>query len=194
MAMVGLGKWASWFQRHSWLARIARRFSTGLSSRSRKKRSMSCPALQLSPAPVRTSTFASGATARSPSADIISSCICGVMALRFSGRFIVTQAMPSAISTFTVWNFGKAIALSLVLFPRDQRAVAFAHRAERLLRRDGRDHLVVVPVALRFLGRFHLQQIHRVELASVLADATLAEERVVGRHGLHRRDHRLAVA
>src|SRR5580765_2342438 len=193
MAMVGLGKCASWFQRHSWLARIARRFFAGLSSRSRKKRSMSCPALQDSPAPVRTNTFASAATASSASATIISSCICGVMALRFSGRFIVTQAMPSAMSTFTVSNFGNAMAISFTLFSRDQRAVALAHRAERLLGGDRRDHLVEIPVALRLLGRLHLREIHGMELAPVLADAALAEERIVGRHGLHRRDHRLAV-
>src|SRR5436190_16636951 len=107
--MVGLGKCASWFQRHSWLARIARRFSSGLSSRLRKKSSISWPALQLSPAPVRTSAFASGATASCESAAIISSCICGLIALRLSGRFIVTQARSSATSTFTVWNFGKSI-------------------------------------------------------------------------------------
>ena len=58
-----------------------------------------------------------GATASSPSAAIISSCICGVMALRFSGRCIVTQAMSSAISTFTVCNFGKAIAPPARYFP-----------------------------------------------------------------------------
>src|SRR5882672_4475727 len=112
--MVGLGKCASWFQRHSWLARIARRLSAGLSSRSRKKSWMSWPALQLSPAPVSTSTFASGATASCESAAIISSCICGLIALRFSGRFIVTQAMSCATSTFTVWSFEKSILLSFI--------------------------------------------------------------------------------
>src|SRR6266853_2449400 len=111
--MVGLGKCASWFQRHSWLARIARRLSAGLSSRSRKKSWMSWPALQLSPAPASTSTFASGAAASSRSAAIISSCICGLIALRLSGRFIVTQAISSATSTFTVWNFEKSIVFLL---------------------------------------------------------------------------------
>lgn len=39
---------------------------------------------------------------------ILSSCICGVMQSCFAARLIVTQAMSSAISTFTVCSSAKS--------------------------------------------------------------------------------------
>src|SRR5207248_10582972 len=67
-------------------------------------------------------------------------------------------------------------------FPRDQRAIALVQGAERLLRRNAGEDLEIVPVALRLLGRFHLQEIHRVDLAAVLADSSFAEQRIkIGR-------------
>src|SRR5260221_11310932 len=75
---------------------------------------MAWPGAHVSPDPVSTITFAPGAAAGFESAAIISSCICGLIALRFSGRFIVTRAMSCATSTFTVWNFEKSIVLSFI--------------------------------------------------------------------------------
>src|SRR5262245_30381807 len=75
----------------------------------------------------------------------------------------------------------------------DQRAAALVHRTERLVRRDGGTQLVEVPRALRLVRLLHLEEIHRMDLAAVGADFALAEQLVVGRHGLHLGDHCLAV-
>src|SRR5207344_3309868 len=73
-------------------------------------------------------------------------------------------------------------------FPGHQRAVALVQRPERLFRWNVRNDLEVVPVTLRLPGRFHLQEIHRVDLAAVLADPSFAEQRIVGSHRFHRSD------
>src|SRR5687767_10348707 len=56
----------------------------------------------------------------------------------------------------------------------DERAGRI-ERAEGLLRRQRRDELVIVPLALRLVRRLHLEQIHRVRDAAVDADLSLAE-------------------
>src|SRR5262245_13562030 len=67
----------------------------------------------------------------------------------------------------------------------DERALAFIERAERLIRGDRGAELVVVPRTLALLRFLHLEQIHVMDLAPVLADAALAEQLVVRRHRLH---------
>src|SRR5690606_35376026 len=104
MAMVGFGKLDSKFQRHSWLAKRARWRCFGLSSSSRKNSLMSWPAHQLSPSPVSTSTRTLGSSARSFSTSTISKCRSGLMAFLFSGRFRLTQAIPSSITTLTFFK------------------------------------------------------------------------------------------
>src|SRR5882672_5103923 len=79
-------------------------------------------------------------------------------------------------------------------FPRDQRTIALVQRTERLLRRNARHDLEIVPVPFRLLGRFHLQQVHRVDFAAVLPDSSFAEKRIVGSRRFHGRDYRFAVA
>src|SRR5579862_285101 len=67
---------------------------------------MSCPALNaLLPAPVRTSTSVAGSTASSSSASSISRWTCGLMALRLSGRLIISQVMPPSFSTWIASYF-----------------------------------------------------------------------------------------
>ena len=60
------------------------------------------PADHESPAPVSTSTPQSSSASSASSTSTISALSVGLIALRFSGRFSSTQAMPSSISTFTV--------------------------------------------------------------------------------------------
>src|SRR5262249_4926679 len=83
-------------------------------------------------------------------------------------------------------------APALDLFLR-QRTFALVERTPRLLRRNGRELLVVVPGRLALLGLFHLEQVHRMDLAPIDAHVALAHEPVLGRQLLHLRDHRLAV-
>src|SRR6266576_214958 len=79
-------------------------------------------------------------------------------------------------------------------FRRDQRTIALVQRTERLLGRNARHDLEIVPVALRLLGRFHLQEMHRVDFAAVLPDSSFAEKRIVGSHRFHGGNDRFAVA
>src|SRR5690606_7615066 len=58
-------------------------------------------------------------------------------------------------------------------------------RTEGLLRRDRPNELVVIPRSLGFRRLLDLEEVHVVHLATVDADATLADERIVGRHFLH---------
>src|SRR5262249_8663774 len=74
-----------------------------------------------------------------------------------------------------------------------QWTFALVERPPRLLRRNGRELLVVVPGCLALLRLLHLEQVHRVDLAPVDAHVALAHEPVLGRQLLHLRDHRLAV-
>ena len=60
------------------------------------------PAENAVPAPVSTSTLQRGSISSAFSTASISVASAGLMALRFSGRFIVTQAIPSSNSTSTV--------------------------------------------------------------------------------------------
>src|SRR5437660_6923081 len=66
-----------------------------------------------------------------------------------------------------------------------QRALAILQRAERLIGRDRRAHLVIVPGSLRLRRLFHLDQVRRMDLAAVGADAAFAEQRIIGGHLLH---------
>ena len=102
MAMVGLGKVKSLRQRHSWLHQLACRRSCGFLSPSRKYSLRSWPAHQLLPAPVMIMTWVSGSPSHSVTASYMSKWSCGLMAFRFSGRFRMTQVMPSSFSTRTV--------------------------------------------------------------------------------------------
>src|ERR1700751_992783 len=66
---------------------------------------MSCPALNALPAPVNTSTSVAGSTASSSSVSSISRWTCGLMALRLSGRLIISQVMPPSFSTWIASYF-----------------------------------------------------------------------------------------
>ena len=66
-----------------------------------------------------------------------------------------------------------------------KRAVALINWAEGLISRNGRAELVIVPLALALLRRLHLEEIHRMDLAAICANLTLAEEPVIGRRRLH---------
>src|SRR5689334_22389623 len=58
----------------------------------------------------------------------------------------------------------------------DQRAAALLLGSERLVGRDGRADLVVVPRVLRLARLFHFHEVSVVDLAPVLAHAPFAEE------------------
>src|SRR5215813_3270905 len=74
-----------------------------------------------------------------------------------------------------------------------ERALALVERAKRLRGGDDRALLVVVPRGLRLGRLLHLEQEHVVDLPAVGPDRALPEERVVGGHLLHLRDHLAAV-
>src|SRR6185437_10323524 len=78
----------------------------GLSSVSRKYSLRSMPAEKESPEPVSTSTPQRSSTSRASSTSFISRFMTGFMALRLSGRFMETQAMPSSSSTRTALPHG----------------------------------------------------------------------------------------
>src|SRR5687768_1678956 len=80
-----------------------------------------------------------------------------------------------------------------LLARRHQRAVPLVDRAERVFGVDLRPQLVEVPRTLRFGRPLHLEQIGVMDLAPVLADLALAEQRIVGGRLLHLGDYRLAV-
>src|SRR5580704_17861440 len=73
---------------------------------------MSCPALNALPAPVRTRTSVAGSTASSSRVSSISRWTCGLMALRLSGRSIISQVMPPSFST---WIASYFLAAGMVL-------------------------------------------------------------------------------
>src|SRR5882672_3353356 len=74
-----------------------------------------------------------------------------------------------------------------------QGAAALFLGTERLIRRNRGADLVVVPGVLRLRRLLHLEQIRRVDLAPVLADAALAEQRIAGGDLLNLLDHLRAI-
>src|SRR5262245_39654110 len=71
----------------------------------------------------------------------------------------------------------------------DERTATLVQGPKRLGRRDGRPQLVEVPRTTRLGGFLHLEEIHGMDLPAILTNAALPEERVVGGHRLHLRDH-----
>ena len=63
--------------------------------------------------------------------------------------------------------------------------LALVQRTKSVLRLDRRDELEIVPIVLRLGGSLRLVEVHRMELAPVDADHSLAEQRIVGRDRLH---------
>src|SRR6185295_919370 len=107
MAMVGLAKFMSFCPCQANASRRARTWTMrGLSSVSRKYSLRSMPAEKESPEPVSTSTPQRSSTSRASSTSFISRFMTGFMALRLSGRFMETQAMPSSSSTRTALPHG----------------------------------------------------------------------------------------
>src|SRR6516225_354742 len=90
--------------------------------------------------------------------------------------------------------FGRVLPRYLWLLSADKRAATFLERAEGFRGRDGGARLVEVAAVPRRGGLLHLEQIGVLNLTSVGAHHTLAEQAVVGRQLLHRGDNGLAVA
>src|SRR6185503_6042444 len=67
----------------------------------------------------------------------------------------------------------------------DEWAAIFGERTERFLGGRGREKLVHVPFAFAFGWFLHLEQIHRMDLAPIFADAAGSETIVIRRHLLH---------
>src|SRR3954469_22333147 len=106
---------------------------------------MSCPAQNASPAPVSTSTCVSGSPDSSSSASSISRWSCGLMALRLSGRFMISQVMPSLFSIRTVSYF-LDIPFSLLALLFDLVVSFLRHlprQSDRALRREQEIDLAV---------------------------------------------------
>lgn len=119
MAMVGLSQLDSRFHCHSALAlrTFACTAALPVASTSRKYSLRSMPAENASPAPVSTSTRQRSSPSRWSSTRTISSLSAGFIALRLSGRFNVTQAMPSSNSTSTVSPHGSRISTPYIRVP-----------------------------------------------------------------------------
>src|ERR1700744_833574 len=73
-----------------------------------------------------------------------------------------------------------------------ERPLPFRQRAEGFFGGNGRDQLVDVAARFALFRLFYLEEIGWMDLASVDADAALAESVVVGRRRLHGLDHRTA--
>src|SRR3989440_9171183 len=107
---------------------------------------------------------------------------------------------PSIIALISRWVPARAtpayrrgrLAGMTALAPR-QRALAVLQGTECFGRRDGGADMIEVARILRLFRLLHLEQIGIVDLAAIGADGALAEQRIVGRHGLHLGSHRLAV-
>src|SRR5215813_4012682 len=113
----------SWRHCHCALVRMICSRSGGDSgSVSRKNSLRSMPALNESPAPASTSTLQRGSISSAFITASISAASVGLMALRFSGRFIVTQAMPFSNSTSTVLLPGTGADASCVVTDRPPSA------------------------------------------------------------------------
>jgi hypothetical protein len=103
IAIVGLAKLRSRRNCQVPLSqRTLRCTCSGAPSTSRKYSFRSIPAENDSPAPVSTSTPTSSSASSASSTSNISRFRVGLIALRLSGRFSVTQASPSSTSTATV--------------------------------------------------------------------------------------------
>src|SRR5689334_21960158 len=70
-----------------------------------------------------------------------------------------------------------------------QRATALRDRTECLIGRNGRDQPVVIIRVFRLVRLLHLEQVHRVNDAAVLADGNVAEQLVLAFELLHLRHH-----
>src|SRR5258705_5564760 len=81
---------------------------------------------------------------------------------------------------------------SAALLP-DQWTAALAERAERLLAGDRAHDLGEVPLALRFIRRLHLHEVHVADHPAVLADAAVLRHEVVVRQLRHLRHDRLGL-
>src|SRR5690606_29606025 len=108
------------------------------------------------------------------------SCACSAGEVAASSAAAASAAMPTPIRS--------VLLIGLLLVSTDlrqaslagyQRALALAHRPEGLVGGHRRERLEVVPLLLRLRRRLHLEQVHRVQLSSVLANAALAEQRIV---------------
>ena len=102
MAMVGLGNIRSMRSHHSLAMRRLMWRSASVSSTSWKYSLRSMPEQKAGGAPVTTSTRASRSRSTSVRTSIISRCISGFMALRFSGRFSTTVVTAPSFSMATV--------------------------------------------------------------------------------------------
>src|SRR5258705_9423138 len=123
---------------------------------------MSCPAQKASPAPVSTRIWVSGSTASSAKASSMSRWSCGLMALRLSGRFKISQVMPSCFSIRTVSYFFVVIVVSSTWVQCGSRRLSGRRRS---FSRDLRQfEAAIVPVRQRLDRRHHL----RGEQADVL--------------------------
>src|SRR5881628_3060032 len=103
-------------------------------------------------------------------------------------RRVATTGARRAAPGWSPAAQGHAHVCRVVAAPRlflDELAPSLVERPERLLGRDGRLDLVVVPRVLRLGRLLHLDEVRRMDLAAVDADGPLAEERVVGRQLLH---------
>src|SRR6516225_6033733 len=76
----------------------------------------------------------------------------------------------------------------------DQRTIVLIERPPGLLGGNGGELLVIVPGTLALFGLLHLEQVHRMDLASVDAHAALAHQLVVGRQLLHFGDDGASIA
>src|SRR6185295_8315542 len=106
-----------------------------------------------------------------------------------SASSVWTPIRPFASQATTLPLSGEGKARSAT----HQRAAAILERTECLGRRNGGADIVEVARMLGVSGLLHLVQIRVVDLAAVLADRPLAEQRIVGRQFLHLGDDRLAV-
>src|SRR5439155_13914319 len=66
-----------------------------------------------------------------------------------------------------------------------QRASPIGYRPERLLGGNRRNQLVIIIRIFRLLRLLHLEQIHRVDDAAVLADGDVAEQLVLALEFFH---------
>src|ERR1700733_1024376 len=101
------------------------------------------------PAPVRTRTSVFGSTASSSSASSISRWTCGLMALRLSGRLIISQVMPLSFSA----EIASYFLPDMVLLPLCE---AVAHSTGDVRIRQGSGHLRGLRPTARFEALWHV--------------------------------------
>ena len=76
------------------------------------------------------------------------------------------------------------------LSPLNQRTTILASRAKRLIARDRRYDLVVVPRPTRFDRRLHFHKIHVVHHSTIFAELAVLGEEIIDRHLAHFGHHR----